>query len=174
MDLVHTRLPDAAGRYPDPLDLLRASTHPVPAEPLEAELETLEEAAAHEAKPIEYSDLLVRTLVAEGKRLAVVTDCSARAATAYLAGRGLLTCLPGGVHGRNGLRSPLMPAPDRFLAAARQLGLAPDCCLAIGSTQAEGDAARAAGMTFVYVDVGRVAEHTSPGLRPLLRAARSL
>ncbi|MFI1763140.1 SAV_2336 N-terminal domain-related protein [Streptomyces sp. NPDC020800] len=179
VELVHRHLPDAAGRYADPLDMLRTSTSPALTARLEAELAVLEEAAAREAAPITHSDLLVRTLAGRGRLLAVVTDCSAGAAVSYLAGRGLLSCLPGGVHGRDGLRSPLLPAPDRLLAAARQLGLPPDGCLVIGSTRAEGDAAQAAGMAFVHVDVGRMGAPPPPaltalGLRPLLKAARSL
>ncbi|GHI07977.1 hypothetical protein AQI88_40300 [Streptomyces cellostaticus] len=178
--LVQEFLPEAAGWYDDPLDLLRPSRRHRPSERLEEELASLETAAAREAEPLPCSDLLVRTLADKGRPLAVVTDHSTRAAFAYLGERRLLGCLPGGVHGRHALHTPLMPDPHHLVQAARHFYLPPSDCLVIGSTGPEQDAALTAGMRFVHVDTEPTPPSpdspglTSRGIEPLLRAAQTL
>ncbi|MEU6771405.1 hypothetical protein [Streptomyces sp. NPDC046759] len=87
--------------------------------------------------------------------------------------------LTGGVHGRERRDSPLMPDPHRIRQAVARLGARPDRCLMIGTGDTEWEAARAARVTFVYVDASSFRGHqdpelTSSGLLPLLRAAQSL
>ena len=178
--LVQEFLPEAPGWYDDPLDLLRPSRRYRPSERLEEALASLEETSARGAEPLPCSDLLVRTLAAKGLPLAVVTDHSARAATAYLTERRLLDRLPGGVHGRKGPHGPLMPDPHRLRQAAWQLGIPPGGCLVIGSTGPEREAALTAGMRFIRVGAEPAPPSpgspglTSLGLEPLLRAAQTL
>lgn len=178
-DLVHRYLPGSAGRFEDPLDLLRPAMPGSVSASMEGELAARERTAAHRATPVPDADLLVRTLAAKGMPLAVVTDCDTNAAVTYLRRRGLMDCLPGGVHGRRGPDSALMPDPRLPLEAARQLGADPRDCLMIGSSDFEREAAEAAGITFVYVDsvpldVFAPSLLVSVELLPLLRAARTL
>ncbi|WP_051926349.1 SAV_2336 N-terminal domain-related protein [Streptomyces durhamensis] len=160
-----------------PLDLLRERAGEVSAGELAGYLRTRETAAARAAQPVANADLLVRTLDARGLRLAVVTDHATEAVTGYLEQRGLMGCLPGGVHGRDDLGHPLMPHPHRVLQAVARLGVRPEQCLMVGTGDAEQEAARAARVPFVHVDPGfrRAADVlTSHGLLPLLRAAQSV
>ncbi|MEU1704317.1 SAV_2336 N-terminal domain-related protein [Streptomyces sp. NPDC005706] len=178
-DLVHRYLPGSAGRSEDPLDLLRPAAPGSVSGAMEGELAARERTAAHRATPVADADLLVRTLAAKGMPLAVVTDCATDAVVTYLRRRGLMDCLPGGVHGRRGPDSALMPDPRAPLEAARRLGADPRDCLMIGSSDFERDAAESAGITFVYVDsvpldVFAPSLLVSVELLPLLRAARTL
>ncbi|WP_406435667.1 SAV_2336 family protein [Streptomyces sp. NBC_00631] len=134
---------------------------------LRAHLTALESQAAERSVPVADADLVIRTLADMGLELAVVTDCDPYTATAYLRRRGLLDCLHGGVHGRDGLRSPLMPDPHVVSQALRHLGVRPSKCLMVGATEAERAAARQADIPFFHVG-------GEPGLRPLLEAARTL
>ncbi|MFF8472413.1 SAV_2336 N-terminal domain-related protein [Streptomyces sp. NPDC015414] len=170
-----------AGPADDPLDLLRLALRSSVsvASSMEAELAALERAAAQRATPVPHADLLVRTLAAKGMPLAVVTDRDRNAAVTYLRRRGLMDCLPGRVHGRDGVRDALMPDPRLLLEAARRLGADRRDCLLIGSSDFERDAARSAGMGFVHVapeppEVLTPSLFGSVGLLPLLRAARTL
>ncbi|MFD4501929.1 SAV_2336 N-terminal domain-related protein [Streptomyces sp. NPDC058457] len=152
--------PDPLGR-PPMLDLQNVSPE------LRARLTALESQAAERSVPVADADLVIRTLADMGLELAVVTDCDAYTATAYLRRRGLLDCLHGGVHGRDGLHSPLMPDPHVVTQALRYLGVRPSKCLMVGATEAERAAARQADIPFFHVS-------GEPGLRPLLEAARTL
>ncbi|MER6567963.1 SAV_2336 N-terminal domain-related protein [Streptomyces sp. NPDC001093] len=167
-----------SGSYLPPLDLLRARRS-ISGSRLERDVRLLETTAVQDAEPVANAELLLRTLADKGLPLAVVTDCSTEAATLYLARRRLLEELAGGVHGRDRLDRPLMPHPRRILQAVAGLGVPPDRCLMIGTGDAEWEAARAAGVVFVYVDAASLEVHrtsvlTSFGLLPLLRAAQSL
>ncbi|MEU2551726.1 SAV_2336 N-terminal domain-related protein [Streptomyces sp. NPDC013313] len=179
-DLAHRHRGGRAARPEDPLDLLRpAVRRSASAVSLEAELAALERAAAQRATPVPHADLLVRTLAAKGVPLAVVTDRDRQAAVAYLRRRGLLDCLPGRVHGRDGVGGRLMPVPRALLEAAQRLGAGRRDCLVIGSSDVEREAARSAGMVFVHVgaapqDVFAPDLFTCEELLPLLRAARTL
>lgn len=159
-----------------PLAVLRAyERHPAQHE-LREHLAELERTAALRAEPVPDADLLVRTLADRGRTVAVVTDCSGDAATAYLERRRLLDCLPGGVHGRDDGDPRLMPDPHRVLRACP---FSRRRCLMVVSSQAAEETALAAGMAFVRVSAARpMAQVTtglvSHGLFPLLQAAQSL
>ncbi|MFJ3302119.1 SAV_2336 N-terminal domain-related protein [Streptomyces sp. NPDC086549] len=175
-DLARLLMDEVLEPCPHPLALLRAFEQHEAA--LRSRLAEVETAAARSAEPVPHADLLVRTLADKGVPLAVVTDCAPRAATAYLVGRGLTDCLPGGVHGRDDGHSRLMPSPDAVLSAAAGLGVRPGDCLVVGSTDAEWEAARAAGAEFVYLTarperLGEDPVLTTVGLGSLLHGARS-
>ncbi|MFG3017714.1 SAV_2336 N-terminal domain-related protein [Streptomyces sp. NPDC048254] len=152
--------PDPLGR-PPALDPRNISPE------LRARLAALETRSAERSVPVPDADLVIRTLADMGLELAVVTDCDPYTATAYLHRRGLLDCLHGGVHGRDGLHSPPMPDPHVVSRALRHLGVRPSKCLMVGATEAERQAARQADVPFFHVG-------GEPGLRPLLEAARTL
>ncbi|MGW4907280.1 SAV_2336 N-terminal domain-related protein [Streptomyces sp. NPDC004270] len=152
--------PDPLGR-PPVLDPQNVSPE------LRARLTALESQTAERSVPVADADLVIRTLADMGLELAVVTGSDPYAATAYLRRRGLLDCLHGGVHGRAGVYSPLMPDPHVVSQALRHLGVRPSKCLMVGATEAERQAARQADVPFFHVG-------GEPGLRPLLEAARTL
>ncbi|MFG3292659.1 SAV_2336 N-terminal domain-related protein [Streptomyces sp. NPDC048179] len=151
----------------DPSEDPRAGTAQGFSPGLRARLAALEAAAAEASVPVPDADLLIRTLADRGLELAVVTDCDPRAAKVYLTRRGLLDCLSAGVHGRDARRSPLMPDPLVVEQALEQLGVRPSKCLMAGTTEAEREAARRAGVPFLHIT-------PEAGLRPLLEAARAL
>ncbi|MFF4396669.1 SAV_2336 N-terminal domain-related protein [Streptomyces sp. NPDC001480] len=159
-----------------PLDLLRAyQGHPTQRQ-LRERLAQLERTAVLRAEPVPDADLLIRTLADQGRAVAVVTDCSAEAATAYLDRRRLVDCLSGGIHGRDDWDLRLMPDPARVLRALAGLRRP---CLMVGSGRAAAEAARAAGVAFVRVDATHAMVHgtaglVSDGLFPLLQAAQAL
>ncbi|MER5523428.1 SAV_2336 N-terminal domain-related protein [Streptomyces sp. NPDC002677] len=152
--------PDPLGR-PPALDPRNVSPE------LRARLVALVTRSAERFVPVPDADLVIRTLADMGLELAVVTDCDPYTTAAYLLRRGLLDCLHGGVHGRDGLHSPLMPDPHAVSRALRHLGVRPSKCLMVGATEAERRAARQADVPFFHVG-------GEPGLRPLLEAARTL
>ncbi|MFJ8493526.1 SAV_2336 N-terminal domain-related protein [Streptomyces sp. NPDC094038] len=152
--------PDPLGRRPV-LDPQHVSPE------LRARLTAMESQVAERSVPVADADLVVRTLADMGLELAVVTGCDPYAATAYLRRRGLLDCLHGGVHGREGVYAPLMTDPHVVSQALRHLGVRPSKCLMVGATEAERATARQADIPFFHVS-------GEPGLRPLLEAARTL
>jgi putative hydrolase of the HAD superfamily len=87
---------------------------------------------------------------AEGGKTALVSDYPAAAKLAALGAVDLFDCVvASGEHAR---LTRLKPAPDAFLLAAEELGVAPDACLVLGDRDdADGAASRAAGMQFELV-----------------------
>ncbi len=92
----------------------------------------------------------LRRFIAQGGRAALVSDYPA---TAKLQAMGLLELFEVVVaNGEPGGPARLKPAPDGYLAAAAALGVAPQDCLVVGDRQdADGAAARAAGMDYRQV-----------------------
>ncbi len=89
----------------------------------------------------------LRRFVAGGGRAALVSDYPALRKLEALGLRDLFEVVV--ANGDPGGPTRLKPAPDGFLAAASALGVAPEECLVIGDrTDADGAAARAAGMRF--------------------------
>lgn len=88
---------------------------------------------------------------AEGGRLALVSDYPARA---KLEGLGLSDLFEVVVaNGEEGSPRRLKPHPEGYLLAAERLGVAPADCLVIGDRDdADGEAARRAGMGFRLVE----------------------
>ncbi|MEW1771986.1 SAV_2336 N-terminal domain-related protein [Streptomyces sp. NPDC086777] len=152
--------PDPLGR-PSMLDPQHVSPE------LRARLTAMEAQVAERSVPLADADLAVRTLADMGLQLAVVTGGDPYTATAYLRRRGLLDCLHGGVHGREGVYAPLTTDPHVVSQALHHLGVRPSKCLMVGATEAERTAARQADIPFFHVG-------GEPGLRPLLEAARAL
>ncbi|MEV5309395.1 SAV_2336 N-terminal domain-related protein [Streptomyces sp. NPDC052610] len=151
------------GDSPHPLDLLRAFQERPYAGELHTLLRNAEGTALRTARPFAGAGRLVRELAGKDVKMAVVTDTSTSAAAAFLSRHGLLTLLRGGVHGRASADTRLPPDPSLLYGAAEHLRVPAAGCLVIGSTEAEEQAARAAGATFVRVD-----------LSALLDAARDL
>ena len=84
---------------------------------------------------------------AAGGRTALVSDYPAREKLRALGAEGLFEVVV--ASGEPGGPARLKPAPDGYLAAAAALGTLPAACLVIGDRDdADGAAARAAGMAF--------------------------
>ncbi|MFD3310286.1 SAV_2336 N-terminal domain-related protein [Streptomyces sp. NPDC058694] len=134
----------------NPLDLLRAfAGHPLGAD-LRRRLNRIEERAVSTATATPFSDSLITTLNALGRRVAVVADNAPSAVWMYLQAHGRLTGLVGGgVHGRAEELTRLMPDPDCLLRALDQLGASPSDAVLVGSSVAELTAANAIGLRFL-------------------------
>ncbi|MFI6276799.1 SAV_2336 N-terminal domain-related protein [Streptomyces sp. NPDC050988] len=134
----------------NPLDLLRAfAEHPLGAD-LRRRLNRIEERAVQTATATPFSDSLITTLNALGRRVAVVADNAPSAVWMYLQAHGRLTGLVnGGVHGRAEELTRLMPDPDCLLRALGQLGATPSDAVLVGSSVAELTAANAIGLRFL-------------------------
>ncbi|MBK7581293.1 MAG: HAD-IA family hydrolase [Myxococcales bacterium] len=84
---------------------------------------------------------------AQGGKTALVSDYPARGKLAALGAEALFDVVV--ANGEPGGPPRLKPHPAGYLEAARRLGVAPEACLVIGDRDdADGAAARAAGMTF--------------------------
>lgn len=84
---------------------------------------------------------------AQGGKTALVSDYPARGKLAALGAEALFDVVV--ANGEPGGPPRLKPHPAGYLEAARLLGVAPEACLVIGDRDdADGAAARAAGMTF--------------------------
>ncbi|MFE6158498.1 SAV_2336 N-terminal domain-related protein [Streptomyces sp. NPDC056486] len=142
-----------------PMDVLRAfARRRTLAQELHTRLEEIELQAALTARPSPHVASLLHTLArpAETLRLAIVTDTSPRAVTAYLGAKGLY--LPGaGIHGRTPDLTLLMPDPDCPRRALEQLGTPADRCVMVGSSPAEAAAAESLRIAFIGYATGRTA-----------------
>ncbi|MEU8570206.1 HAD family phosphatase [Streptomyces pathocidini] len=152
-DQGHRTLVAALAGTADPQDVLRAvgAAHPGSelVRALEHRLTEEEELATAGARPTPYADPLIRTLVAVERQVAVTTNNSPRAATRYLASRGLSDCFGPHIHGRTDDPALLKPHPDCLTRALRSLGHPPQESLMIGDTRADAVAARSAGAQFL-------------------------
>jgi len=85
-----------------------------------------------------------------GGRLALVSDYPARLKLTALGCADLFEVVV--ASGEDGGARWLKPHPDGFLSAAERLGIVPARCLVLGDrTDADGEAARRAGMAFRHV-----------------------
>ncbi|WP_406008188.1 HAD hydrolase-like protein [Streptomyces sp. NBC_00637] len=138
---------------PDPHVVLHAVDRRHPGSDLLAELEerlTQEELkATSTAMPTAWADPLIRTLVARKLRLAITTNNSPQAATAYLASRGLTSCFAPHIYGRSRELCLLKPHPHCLNRALRAMGSAPDTALMIGDAPSDFEAAGEAGVPFL-------------------------
>ncbi len=172
---------------PDPHGTLSALAERHPGTDLVAELEERltwhELRAAKKARPTPYADPLIRTWVAVGARLAIVTNNSARTVTAYLRDRGVFSCFHPHVYGRTQDLSVLKPHPKTLILALTAMGAAPEASLMIGDTPSDHLAARAAGVDFLgyarneaselrMLEAGVPRESIIGSLEPLLHAVR--
>lgn len=150
---------------------------------LEAHLTQQELRAALSAWPTAHADPLIRTWVAVGVPLAVVSNNSALTVAAYLSKRGTLSCFEPHIYGRTQNLSLLKPNPKPLNLALTAMGASPETALMIGDTPSDHTAARLAGVRFLgYArnpesekrmrDAGVPAEGIMRSLEPLLLAVR--
>lgn len=169
----HGVLSSLADRYPQS-DLLAD---------LEENLTLHELRAARVAMPTAYADPLIRTWVAVGARLAIVTNNSARTVSSYLRKRGLLSCFYPHIYGRTQNLNLLKPHPETLNRALLGMGASVEASLMIGDTPSDYTAARAAGVGFLgYAGsdrselrmraAGVPARNIVRSLEPLLNAVR--
>ncbi|MFJ4683703.1 HAD family hydrolase [Streptomyces sp. NPDC088789] len=146
-------LTEAERASPDPHGVLMAFAARHPGSDLVLDLEErltrAELEAAPDAWPTAYADALIRTWVAVGARLAIVTNNSARSVEKYLRGRDLYACFAPHIYGRTADLRLLKPNPDLLLKALRAMGAAPRTSLMIGDSQTDYTAARTAGVPFL-------------------------
>jgi HAD superfamily hydrolase (TIGR01549 family) len=92
----------------------------------------------------------LRSFREAGGRLALVSDYPARLKLTAIGCAELFDAIV--ANGEDGGARWLKPHPDGFLSAAGRLGVAPDRCLVLGDRpDADGEAARRAGMAFRHV-----------------------
>ncbi|MEV7284603.1 HAD-IA family hydrolase [Streptomyces sp. NPDC093252] len=150
---------------------------------LEEHLTLRELEAARSAWPTPYADPLIRTWLARGAQLAIVTNNSARTVEEYLKGRDLLSCFAPHIYGRTGELHLLKPHPHALRRALRALGAAGGSALMIGDSDTDYYAARSAEVPFLgYASSERAVwrmraagvpeRDILPTLEPLLAAVR--
>jgi putative hydrolase of the HAD superfamily len=157
-------------RFRSEHELLRASQD-APADPFRLQLERTAQSLGRDAAEVEG---LVREWMLErpgkwlrrfrraalidelcafraaGGRLALVSDYPARLKLAAIGCAELFDTVV--ASGEIGGARWLKPHPDGYLSAAGQLGIAPERCLVLGDRpEADGEAARRAGMAFRHV-----------------------
>lgn len=178
-------LPPDAWETNDPHVVLGAVHRVAPDTALLAELEQRltegERKAAATAWPTPYADILVRTLSATGRMLAVVTNNAPEVAAAYLASRGLAECFGPHIYGRTNDPAMLKPHPDSLHRALDALGAKPHEAWMIGDTPTDRVAADRAKVRFIgYARNEAKAERLLRAgsglvvgtLEPVLKAAR--
>ncbi|WP_431962116.1 HAD family hydrolase [Actinacidiphila sp. bgisy160] len=137
----------------DPLRVLRivatcdASRH-VTSE-LEKCLAQEEVCAAETALPTPHAARLVSTLAKSGRKVAITTNNSAEAASAYLDRIGLLRYFGRHVYGRADDPGLLKPDPHCLMRAMACTGAVPENCLMIGDSPSDLRAAELAGVRFL-------------------------
>ncbi|MFF3565186.1 HAD family hydrolase [Streptomyces sp. NPDC002574] len=144
--------PEAVHRVRDPLLVLRrAAWHGSAAviRELQVLLADEETKAATSARPTPHAAVLVRSLVASGRQVAVTTNNSARAAAAFLEEEGLARLFGPHIHGRDADPALLKPDPDCLNRAMESTGKTPAECLMIGDSVSDLEAADKAGVPFV-------------------------
>lgn len=148
---------------------------------LEEMLTQRELRAVPSAQPTAYADPLIRTWTALGVRLAVTTNNSARAVSAYLASRGLAGCFSPHLYGRTLELHQQKPDPSHLNRALEAMGAAAAAALMIGDTPSDLQAAEQAGVPFLgYASTGHRetmlrdagAEVIVRSLEPVLRILR--
>ncbi|MDX2705014.1 HAD-IA family hydrolase [Streptomyces sp. PA03-6a] len=116
---------------------------------LEERLAQEEVLAAATALPTPYAVRLVRSLVESGRKVAITTNNSAAAATAYLHRRGLSRYFGAHVYGRATDLGLLKPDPHCLMRAMACTGEPPEGCLMIGDSPSDLLAAASAGVAFL-------------------------
>jgi HAD superfamily hydrolase (TIGR01509 family) len=138
---------------PDPQAVLLAVGLRHPGSDLVAELEEMltqrELRAVPSARPTAFADPLIRTWTALGTRLAVTTNNSARAVSAYLTSRGLVDCFTPHLYGRTLELHQQKPDPYHLNRALQAMGAASQAALMIGDTPSDLQAAEQAGVPFL-------------------------
>jgi HAD superfamily hydrolase (TIGR01509 family) len=146
------RIPAAMASEQDPLEILRWTGATCPRAltvAVEDALSAAELRAAGSAEPTPYSRETILAARHAGLPVAIVSNNSARAITAYLAAHKL-TDHVASIIGRTYAEPTLMkPSPAPILAAARALAADPVACILIGDSRTDIEAARAAGVRVI-------------------------
>lgn len=116
---------------------------------LEERLAREEVLAAATAQPTPHAVRLVRSLVENGRKVAITTNNSAAAATAYLHRSGLSRYFGAHVYGRAADPGLLKPDPHCLTRAMVCTGEPPESCLMIGDSPSDLLAAESAGVAFL-------------------------
>ena len=142
-------LPDDVAREPDPLAVIRwTGYHCTPELTVVAEdaLSVLELRAVETATPTPHGHDVIRAARDAGVPVAIVSNNSGRAVSAYLVAHGLTEQVKR-VNGRPHARPDLMkPNPWMVLDAVRAVGGEPAECVLVGDSMTDIEAARAAGV----------------------------
>lgn len=121
-----------------------------------------------------HAEKVIRAWVRQGVQLAVSTNNSAQAATAYLAAKGLDRFFPH-VYGRTRDLHLMKPHPHSLTMALDAMGADPSEALMLGDAPTDYKAARTAGVPFLGYGCGplQVREFLQAGVEPS-RIVRSL
>ncbi|MFD5856355.1 SAV_2336 N-terminal domain-related protein [Streptomyces chartreusis] len=137
-----------------PLEALRQFADASSYQRLNVALERIEHEAATVTQPSPVLTALLDALPAMGVRVAVVSDNASAVMAEFLRRHRLLDAVHGGVHGRPGDPTRLMPDTYGLYHAVGSLGASATDCVMVGSSQAEAAAAGAVGIPFVGLAPG--------------------
>jgi HAD superfamily hydrolase (TIGR01549 family) len=114
-----------------------------------------------------HTEDVIQAWAGQGVQLAVSTDNSARAATAYLASKGLDGFFPH-VYGRTRDLHLMKPHPYSLMLALDAMGADPSEALMLGDAPTDYEAARTAGVPFLgyACDLLRVRAFRRAGVEP--------
>ncbi len=144
-------VPDHIAAEPDPLAILRWTGYKGGSEvaAVEDRLCALELQAVQSATPTPWGHYVIRAARGAGLPVAIVSNNSGPAVSAYLAAHGLADHVDL-VVGRPYARPELMKPDSRIvLDAVRAVGSKPAACLLVGDSMSDIVAARAAGVRIV-------------------------
>lgn len=140
--------PDLASE-PDPLEVLRrtgATGDRGVTRAVEDALRAAERQAAESAEPTPYGREVIVAARQAGLAVAVVSNNSAEAVSAYLAAHRLAGHVLPVVGRAYAEPSRMKPHPEPILQAVRALGMAPGRCVLVGDSLSDIDGARSAGV----------------------------
>lgn len=145
--------PEELSSVSDPLRVLRITSERDTSGRITAELEERlareEVRAAATALPTPHAGRLVRSLAESGRRVAITTNNSAEAATAYLDRSGLSRYFGTHVYGRAADPGLWKPDPHCLVRAMAGTEAPPERCLMIGDSPSDLRAAERAGVQFL-------------------------
>ncbi len=145
-------LPQDVATEPDPLAVIRWTGRHCGSDvtaAIEQILTALELQATHSAAPTPFGHEAIRAARAKHIPVAIVSNNSGRAVSAYLLAHGLADLVQT-VVGRPYARPEFMkPEPQMVLEAVRAVGGEPTKCVLVGDSMTDIKAARAAGVRIV-------------------------
>jgi phosphoglycolate phosphatase len=148
---VPVQLPAEVQELNDPLEVFRqvAELRPDAAAPAQSILTNLEVRAARAARPTPGSSRLMAAAQSTGRTVAIVSNNSSAAITAYLKGRNLASYVTA-IVGRDDADPALMkPNPYRVRMAISQLGAQPSQAFLVGDSATDVPAGRLAGVAVI-------------------------
>ncbi|MEV4119475.1 HAD family phosphatase [Micromonospora sp. NPDC049645] len=144
-------VPPELASEPDPLEVLRRSVtmgqSVTPA--VEDALCAAERRAVETAEPTSYGREVIVAARQAGLSVAVVSNNSAEAVSAYLAAHRLAGHVSPVVGRAYADPARMKPHPDPILRAVRHLGEPPDRCVLVGDSLSDIEGARAAGVRVI-------------------------